>query len=66
MRPITKNDFSVWKEDPVTQQFLADVAERLDDERKRYIVGTADEITRVVHARNEAMKIFEEVLNQEE
>jgi len=59
---ITKNDFEIWKHDEVTQAFLAEISDSLKDEHERLITGTPDEITRIVHARNEAIKIFREIL----
>ncbi len=59
---ITKNDFEVWQYEEVTQAFLAEIAERLKGEYERLIIGTPDEITRIVHARNEAITIFKEIL----
>jgi len=59
---INKNDFEVWQNDEVTQALLADITERLKDECERLIIGTPDEITRIVHARNEAITIFREIL----
>jgi len=59
---ITQNDFEVWQQDEVTQDFLAEIAFRLKDEHERLIIGTPDEITRIVHARNEAITIYREIL----
>ena len=62
MRPITKNDYNVWREDPVTMKFLSEVYEKLEDEKGRFIIGTPEDIVRIAHARNEAMTILTEVL----
>lgn len=62
MRPITKNDYNVWREDPVTMQFLSEVFEKLEDEKARFIIGTPDEILKITYARNEAMTLLTEVL----
>jgi len=59
---ITQNDFDVWRNDEVTQAFLAEISESLKDEHERLIIGTPDEIIRIVHARNEAITIFREIL----
>lgn len=62
MRNITKADFSEWKDSEVTQRFLAYIAEGLDDAHRLVITGDTEQIVRLVHARNEAMQIFNEIL----
>lgn len=65
MSRITKNDLEVWKSDPVTQEFLKDIFLKLEDEQQRFIHGSPEDILRIVYARNEAMKLLQEVLDWE-
>jgi hypothetical protein len=62
MNVVTKNDYQDWLNDDVTKAFLAEISERLNDECQRLITGTPDDIMRVVHARNEAITIFRDIL----
>lgn len=74
MSRITKNDFEVWLADPVTQELIQWVKEGYGDAANQMIVGNDETILRVVHARNEAMSIYtdilewkpQELINQEE
>lgn len=62
MRNITKADFNEWKDSEVTQRFMAYIAEGLRDAHELVITGDTEQIVRLVHARNEAMQIYNEVL----
>ncbi len=55
---ITKDDFEVWKDHPVTKQFMAEMLEDLEMLRDSRIVGDTDQMIRQAHTRNAQMDLI--------
>ena len=63
MNVITKNDYEIWKEDGVTKRFMAEMEINLRDTEKERIFGMTElEIVKAAYMRNQALTIFESIL----
>ncbi len=55
---ITKDDFEVWKDHPVTKQFMIELALDMEILRDMRIVGTHEQMIYMAHRRNAQMEMI--------